>query len=199
MEPTIRDESHTVILMERFSHRLFGLETKASKGERQISEQEDSDEFESNWRTLLRGMWEQHFTSGLQRGDVVILSHPEKEGTLCKRIIGMPGDTIVRTDGGGDECGHTTVPAGHLWIEGDNSLMSLDSRSYGSVPASLVVGKVVRRMWPLREYASLGLDGNGMEHLRRVDARIGRDERPVLAGGRRVAENRSYVLGRQED
>jgi len=34
--------------------------------------------------------------------------------------------------------------------QGDNSTNSSDSRHYGSVPAALVVGKVLLRIWPLR-------------------------------------------------
>ena len=42
------------------------------------------------------------------------------------------------------------VPNGHIWLEGDNSINSSDSRNYGPVPASLVVGKVLLKLWPLR-------------------------------------------------
>lgn len=37
-----------------------------------------------------------------------------------------------------------------MWIEGDNSLNSVDSRNYGPVPVNLLVGRVVARIWPLR-------------------------------------------------
>ncbi|KAL7546322.1 hypothetical protein ACHAWF_009656, partial [Thalassiosira exigua] len=136
-------------------------------------------EASNGWGELLRGIWEQHFASGLQRGDVIILNHPFKEATICKRILGMPGDTIVLASGGDETSSQCVVPPGHLWIEGDNALNSLDSRSYGAVPASLVIGTVVCRLWPLREYFSLGMESNGTEHWRRVDARIGRGSRPV--------------------
>jgi hypothetical protein len=111
----------------------------------------------------------------------------------------MPGDTIVRNDLGNDlgdeESSHRVVPPGHLWIEGDNSNNSLDSRSYGSVPASLVIGKVVCRLWPLRDYISLGMDANGIHHWRRVSARIGRGERPVsVTCSQSNADHGSYVL-----
>ncbi|OMJ10848.1 Mitochondrial inner membrane protease subunit 1 [Smittium culicis] len=36
-----------------------------------------------------------------------------------------------------------TVPAGHCWLQGDNYHASLDSRSYGPVPCTLLIGKVV--------------------------------------------------------
>ena len=30
------------------------------------------------------------------------------------------------------------VPRGHVWLEGDNKMCSLDSRNYGPVPAGLI-------------------------------------------------------------
>jgi signal peptidase I len=37
------------------------------------------------------------------------------------------------------------VPQGYIWLEGDNSLNSTDSRYYGPVPSALVKGRVVVR------------------------------------------------------
>lgn len=199
MEPTIIDGSNSCVLIERWSHRLFGLEernyendiveqkkkTSTIEERDKSSHHDDGEEVDdqtsetNSWYTLLYGVWKQHFASGLDNGDVIILHHPMKDSTVCKRIIGMPGDTIIRTDGGDREYNHRRiVPPGHLWIEGDNTLNSLDSRSYGMVPASLVIGKVICRLFPLREYALIGIDANGMEHWERVSARIGRGERP---------------------
>ena len=188
MEPTIIDGSHTTVLLDRWSHRLYGLERDVNSAyqngivdeENQNFHQERSEPSVDSWHALFSGIWEQHFSSGLQRGDVVILHHPLKEATICKRIIGMPGDTIVHEDGGFEDSRYPfVVPPGHLWLEGDNPPRSLDSRSYGAVPASLVIGKVICRLWPLREYVSLGLDGNGVEHWQRVSARIARGDRPL--------------------
>lgn len=200
MEPTIIDGSYSCILIERWSHRIFGLENDdhayEKKKERENATQVELPHSEYSWYELFRGLWEQHIASGLQHGDVIILHHPAKEATICKRIIGMPGDVIVRTDGGqsdggGEKTNQWVVPPGHLWIEGDNTRNSLDSRSYGTVPASLVIGKVICRLWPLRDYVSLGKDVNGMEHWRRVSARLGRGERPSVGTGN---INGSYVL-----
>lgn len=34
-----------------------------------------------------------------------------------------------------------TVPKGHVWVEGDNPTLSVDSRHIGAVPAALVLGR----------------------------------------------------------
>jgi len=193
MEPTIIDGSNTCVLIERWSHRLFGLENRKKHADADDNEEKKTNSTngneqqieaydENSWSTLFYGIWKQHFASGLDNGDVIILHHPGKEATICKRIIGMPGDTIIRSGGGDEELNHTRiVPPGHLWIEGDNTLNSLDSRSYGMVPASLVIGKVMCRLWPLRDYVFLGKDANGVDHWMRVRARIGRlGGRPAL-------------------
>lgn len=193
MEPTIIDGSFTTVLVERWSHRLFGLETgydidsemygvdDVEKSAIVSPEQDFFERLKLEWLPLLKGIWKQHFTSGLQRGDVIILNHPEREGTLCKRIIGMPGDLIVRLDGGSTDT--NPVPPGHIWVEGDNPNNSKDSRAYGAVPASLTVGKVICRLWPLRDYAWVGMDANGMDQWKRISARIGRGPRPMSADG----------------
>lgn len=120
------------------------------------------------------------FTSGIDVGDVVVLEHPDREGTVCKRVLGLPGDMILRPkydtfyqsskyrdvikvfeDNDDDDCGEGSaaslsdsslevVPDGHIWVEGDNSVNSADSRHYGPVSSALVVGKVWFRIWPLR-------------------------------------------------
>lgn len=41
-----------------------------------------------------------------------------------------------------------SIPAGHVWIEGDNSPASHDSRAFGPVPAALIQGRVVATVWP---------------------------------------------------
>jgi signal peptidase I len=51
------------------------------------------------------------------------------------------------------------VPPGHVWVEGDCPGLAVDSRHYGPVPLEAVRGKVVARLWPLR-------DGPEMNHRR---------------------------------
>lgn len=40
------------------------------------------------------------------------------------------------------------VPKGHIWLEGDNSENSIDSRNYGPVPLGLVQSRVFLRLFP---------------------------------------------------
>jgi hypothetical protein len=38
------------------------------------------------------------------------------------------------------------VPPGHVWLQGDNLILSRDSREYGPVPLALVKGRVVAQV-----------------------------------------------------
>ena len=100
---------------------------------------------------------------------------------LVKRVIGMPGETIslargdVYVDGkpldeswlpsseqnstepgpGGTpySLAHPyRVPAGDYFVMGDNRDDSCDSRYWGPIPKSLIVGKVEVRVWPISSF-----------------------------------------------
>jgi signal peptidase I len=77
----------------------------------------------------------------LAPGDVVVARDPERAGRLLlKRVVAVPGNAPGT---------RTPPPAGHLDLEGDNAAASRDSRHFGSVPASTVVGVVWFRYAPL--------------------------------------------------
>ncbi|KAF8349899.1 peptidase S24/S26A/S26B/S26C [Amanita rubescens] len=94
----------------------------------------------------------------IQRGDLVTLKSPlDPSRIICKRVLGLPGD-IVCVDPTGQlapPTEHVIVPKGHIWIMGDNSTYSRDSREYGPVPISLV-------------QARLGLQDMALAALRQV-------------------------------
>lgn len=83
-------------------------------------------------------------TNRISRGDIVIAKCPtNSKQQICKRVVGLPGDRI-RTG----FASYKIVPIGHVWLEGDNSNNSTDSRSYGPVPQGLIRSRAVLRLWP---------------------------------------------------
>jgi signal peptidase I len=102
---------------------------------------------------------------------------------LVKRVIGLPGDTISSVNGrvyiNGTPLAEPwlpkpqpptfpsplsyafslnrpyTVPAGEYYVMGDNRTDSEDSRYFGPIPASLIVGKMAFVAWPLSDSAWL--------------------------------------------
>lgn len=79
--------------------------------------------------------------TAVQRGDIAIFVYPNDRTTYyIKRIVGLPGD-VVKVEGG-----EVTVPAGEVFVMGDNRAASKDSRDFGTVPLQDVVGKA-RQVW----------------------------------------------------
>lgn len=77
-----------------------------------------------------------------------------------RRVIGLPGETVAIRDGKvyindmaleepyvvepiGYSRQESTVPAGSIFVLGDNRNNSADSHLFGPVPHSLVLGKVI--------------------------------------------------------
>ncbi|MCJ1258456.1 hypothetical protein MMC24_006289 [Lignoscripta atroalba] len=99
---------------------------------------------------------------GIAVGDVVTVRHPMFPWMgASKRVLGMPGDFVIRGTPGGGSGGEgeqmmVQVPEGHCWLAGDNAAFSRDSRDYGPLPLALVKGKVIARVWPLWEFKWIG-------------------------------------------
>ena len=96
---------------------------------------------------------------------------------FIKRVVGLPGDTITCCDAQNrmlvngqpiDESayvqgssaqmgwkGPVKVPAGELFVMGDNREHSSDARVFGTVPIDKVVGRAVFVMWPQSHWKGL--------------------------------------------
>jgi inner membrane protease subunit 1 len=89
------------------------------------------------------------FPERLSRGDIVTFTSPlDPQRVVCKRILGLPGDTIC-VDPTGEKAPsteHVIVPTGHFWVSGDNAVWSRDSREYGPVPMALLKGRLVAKV-----------------------------------------------------
>jgi signal peptidase I len=105
-----------------------------------------------------------------ERGDVIVFHWPvDTNKDLIKRVIGVPGDVIVidsktvRVNGVLLKEPYIMAPvnpAGNKWVVppneyfvmGDNRLVSDDSRDWGFVPKSYIVGKAVFVYWPINSW-----------------------------------------------
>ena len=76
-----------------------------------------------------------------QIGDVVIAICPyDCQKSICKRIVAVEGDTVLN-ETAIPYPESVRIPPGHVWLAGDNPNNSTDSRQYGPVSSSLIIGK----------------------------------------------------------
>ncbi|GHO93155.1 signal peptidase I [Reticulibacter mediterranei] len=101
-----------------------------------------------------------------QRGDVIVFHLPTNTNIdYIRRIIGLPGDT-VQIDGTQIKVNNTVlrepyvsasatpivntwkVPPDQYFVLGDNRPSSEDSRYWGPIPKTYIVGKAIFVYWP---------------------------------------------------
>lgn len=107
-----------------------------------------------------------------KQGEIVIVTDPDNNETLVKRVIGLPGDTIeiknstVYINGQPLHEDYTskdpyndikplTVPADSIFVMGDNRANSKDSRFFGPVNKDAIIGHALFVIWPLNEIHSV--------------------------------------------
>jgi signal peptidase I len=113
----------------------------------------------------------------VHEGDIVVFNHPPLDdcpgpaaGDLVKRVIALPGQTIYSSGNSIYIDGHLLsepylptpdplgraiaskqhpyrVPAGDLYVLGDNRSDSCDSRYWGPIQGSSIVGKAILVIW----------------------------------------------------
>lgn len=111
--------------------------------------------------------------SSPKRGQIVVFHAPQaadndcgEGGTFVKRLIGLPGETVseragvISIDGKplqenyvlgrsqDSTVGTWVVPKDHYFFMGDDRAHSCDSRTWGSVPRSSLVGPLFLTYWP---------------------------------------------------
>ena len=81
----------------------------------------------------------------IRRGDVVAFVHEQsgERRLYLKRVAGVSGDRLSIA---GQK---RRVPAQCIFVVGDNARESDDSRTFGPVPESAVVGRALLIVWPL--------------------------------------------------
>lgn len=116
-----------------------------------------------------------------QRGDVIVFDLAQEGGrSLIKRVIGLPGETVVlngpaitifnaeNPEGfileetyldpqniGGESNMRVTLKQDEFFVLGDNRRVSADSRIWGTLPREAIVGRALLRLYPFNTISIL--------------------------------------------
>ena len=104
----------------------------------------------------------------ISRGDVVAFERGQGDDAkiFLKRVIALPGETVALSNGtitvqrqplretfdlvpDHSSMNTTLVPSGMVFVLGDNRAESDDSRSFGPISQSSIIGKAMYVIWPL--------------------------------------------------
>jgi signal peptidase I len=160
-------------LIGRFEIHQISMEPNFHEGQRVLVSKLDSIWSSLFVQTAHAADSRRNSPFALQHGQVVVFfKTPERDqDALIKRVIGLPGDSVELRDGTvringmlldepyvngaqtfcGNYCQPFTLGPDEYFLMGDNRANSLDSRSFGPIPASQLVGRVVLRYWPLQQ------------------------------------------------
>ncbi len=79
-----------------------------------------------------------------RRGSIVVFHEPGADILAIKRVAAHPGDRVRI------QAGILHLADDEAWLLGDNAAVSVDSRRYGPVPLSALVGRAWFRYGPIR-------------------------------------------------
>jgi signal peptidase I len=107
-------------------------------------------------------------------GDLAVFHAPGTDEITLKRVVARGGDTVAIEDGvlhvngrarvepyanpdaiDSVYFGPERVPAGSVFVLGDNRGDSFDSRRFGAVPSDRLIGRARARLWPLDDVGLL--------------------------------------------